>query len=72
MSIQLYKVDDGYVVAENGIWIMGAYADRETATYATTLPDWVLADLNVRICHIDGENRVITMDDLLAANEGAQ
>lgn len=69
MLIQIYKVDDGYVVSENGIWVMGVYDERETAFHATTLPDHVLFDLNERICHVDGENRVITMDDLLAANE---
>ena len=51
-----------------GMWLPGYFDAELTAVAAAHLPDDILADLNARICRIDGENRAITMGDIASAS----
>jgi hypothetical protein len=54
----------GYVISSRQVWLPGIYDSERAARYAFRFDDLTLAGLNDRICHIRGENRPITMDDL--------
>ncbi len=68
-SFRFRRLADGLAVAENGVWVPGYYDNEDTARFATTRRHDVLTALSARICHFAHEDRAITMDDLLAANE---
>ena len=57
----------GYVISSRGMWLPGIYDSERTARYAFRFSDQELAGVNARVCHVDSENRPITMDDLRAA-----
>ena len=68
----IHKLDDGtFVISSNHAWLPGTYADKETGNYAFQFDDETLHALNDRICHVERENRAITMDDLRAARPGS-
>jgi hypothetical protein len=60
----------GYVISSRQVWLPGIYDSERAARYAFRFDDPTLAALNDRICHIKGENRLITMDDLRGARAG--
>lgn len=67
------KLDNGVrVISSRGMWLPGSYDSDQSARYAFRFSDQVLQELQERICHKDGENRAITMDDLRAAKSSAQ
>lgn len=62
-AISIYKVEGGFVVADNGTWLPGVYATSEAAELAPSLSDDALYEASF-ISRIDGENRPITVADL--------
>ncbi len=66
IGVQTYQTDDGrWVVSDDEMWLPGSYDSDATARAAAELSDDFLHGLG-RICSVDGENRAITMADLLA------
>lgn len=63
MTVSVYKVDDAWVVADNGTWLPGCYDTKDTACAAATFSDSVLAAVEP-ICQVTGSNRPITLNDL--------
>lgn len=59
-----YETDGGWVISDGGTWLPGVYESEAVARQAARLEVEVLESLN-SICHVDGENRLITADDLL-------
>lgn len=67
----IHVLDDGtHVISSRGMWLPGNYDSDQSARYAFRFRNEVLQELQERICHKDGENRAITMDDLRAARAG--
>jgi hypothetical protein len=64
VSANAYKTDAGDWVVADGCWLPGAYDSKTTALHAAAFSYERLSELNKRVCHIDGENRALTMDDL--------
>ena len=63
----IYATKDGFSISSGGQWLPGIYESRATARYAFQFPVEALQKLSDRICHIDGENRSITKNDLVQA-----
>ena len=60
----IYPVENGYVISSHHVWLPGVYDTEKAARYAFRFPNETLEALSNRICHINGENRNITKDDL--------
>jgi PhoPQ-activated pathogenicity-related protein len=66
-NLRLYPDSDGtWTVSDSGSWLPGIYDSKVTAIAAAALPDAVLEDRLQPICHVDGENRPITLADVEA------
>lgn len=64
----VHETDDGtFVVSSHQVWLPGSYATKQAAQYALQFPDKILQSLTDRICHVSGEDRPITTEDLRAA-----
>ena len=59
MTKQIYKIEEGYVISKNRVWIPGLYESKEAAELAFEFPDEQLSCLQ-------GEKRQepITLGDL--------
>jgi hypothetical protein len=66
-ALRLYQTgtDGSWSVSDHEMWLPGLYDAQDTAIQAAALPDATLLRLEP-ICRVDGENRPITMADLLA------
>lgn len=60
----IYPVDGGFVISDDCGWLPGVYASTEAARMSLYVDLDVLQDLNDRICHIKGEDRSMTVEDL--------
>lgn len=67
-----YELEDGKWCASLYGWLPGYYDTLETARKAPYLSRPILDGLNKHICHVDGENRAITMADIEAAKKGTK
>lgn len=54
----------GWAVADDAGWLPGIYATEEAARLATTIDPARLEQLSDQVCHLDKENRAITVEDL--------
>lgn len=71
-SLNLYAPapeSPGWSVSDHQMWLAGVYDTRETAVAASELPDQVLEKDLARIYRVDGENRLVTMVDVLRAGD---
>ena len=60
MSIRTYKVDCGWVVSDDSVWLPGVYADEETAKHACNYKTAFLQSL----ADVSDNESPITMCDL--------
>ena len=70
LKIWLPKGYLGYMISDDGGWLDGVFDSKESAIEGfrlTLKPDGhaLLAEINKRINFITGENRLITMTDLV-------
>lgn len=64
MSVNIYKVESGYVVSENNVWIEGCYESEAAAKYAVAIkPEFI------KMLMDKSETKVLTLAELKSLPE---